>query len=354
MPTLSPVTFWKSAAEAFASDTLELTILPTEKCNLRCTYCYEKFELGKMTPEVVDSVQQLLTRRAPELRRLKIGWFGGEPLLAIDVIEAIGAHARQLAAEHPAFEYSGSATSNGVLMSLEVAQRLVQAGVNHVHVSLDGPAAAHDLTRTGGNGRGTFADLQRNLLVLRDSDVDLVADLRVHVTPLNADLLDAFTEQLIDTFLPDDRFNVYFFPIVDLGGPQQGHFGVLRKDEAARIVHDLTERVQLALAGLPPRRSARRRAAEIKTSCESPYVCYAAKPNAWVIRSNGRLAKCTVGFEDPRNDVGRLTREGRFDLHANRLQPWMRGWASGDQLSLHCPYEGLREDVRIGLVESRA
>jgi uncharacterized protein len=25
----------------------QLTILPTEKCNFRCTYCYEDFELGK-------------------------------------------------------------------------------------------------------------------------------------------------------------------------------------------------------------------------------------------------------------------------------------------------------------------
>ncbi len=353
MPTLSPIDFWKSAADAFASDTLELTILPTEKCNLRCTYCYEKFELGKMTPEVVAAVKQLLSRRAPELKRLKIGWFGGEPLLAVDVIEDIGTHALRLAEEYSPLAYSGSATSNGVLMTPEVARRLVRSGVDHVHVSLDGPATAHDLTRVGGNGRGSFADLERNLLDVRDSDVDLVVDLRVHVTPLNIEMLDAFTGYLIQTFLPDDRFNVYFFPIVDLGGPQQGQFKVLRKDDAARIVHGLSVHVQRALAGLAPRRSLRRRAAEVKTSCESPYVCYAAKPNAWVIRSNGGLSKCTVGFEDVRNDVGRLTGDGSFQLHGDRLQSWMRGWASGDQLSLHCPYEGMREDVRVGLVESR-
>jgi len=354
MPTLTPVAFWKSAAEAFASDTLELTILPTEKCNLRCTYCYEKFELGKMTADVVGSVKQLISVRAPELRRLKISWFGGEPLLAIDVIEDIGAHALRLAEEHPLLDYSASATSNGVLMKPDVARRIAQAGVRHVHVSLDGPAAAHDLTRVGGGGRGTFADLESNLLGVRDSDIDMLIDLRVHVTPLNVDMLEEFTDYLVETFLPDDRFNAYFFPIVDLGGPQQGSFRVLRKEEAARVVSSLTGRVRNALARMAPRRSLRRARAEVKAGCESPYVCYAAKPNAWVIRSNGTLSKCTVGFEDPRNDVGRLSRDGSFDLRTDRLQPWMRGWTTGDQLSLHCPYEGMRDDVRAGLVESRA
>ena len=189
---------------------------------------------------------------------------------------------------------------------------------------------------------------------VRDSDIDMLLDLRVHVTPLNVDMLEEFTDYLVETFLPDDRFNAYFFPIVDLGGPQQGNFRVLRKEDAARVVSRLTGRVRDALATMAPRRSLRRARVEVKAGCESPYVCYAAKPNAWVIRSNGTLSKCTVGFEDPRNDVGRVSRDGSFDLRTDRLQPWMRGWTTGDQLSLHCPYEGMRDDVRAGLVESRA
>ena len=46
---------------------LELIILPTEKCNFRCTYCYEDFELGKMPEAVQRGIENLITHRAPGL-----------------------------------------------------------------------------------------------------------------------------------------------------------------------------------------------------------------------------------------------------------------------------------------------
>jgi uncharacterized protein len=63
-----------------------------------------------------------------------------------------------------------------------------------------------------------------------------------------------------------------------------------------------------------------------------------------VVRSDGRLSKCTVGFDDERNHVGRLLPDGSLQLRKEHLDIWMRGWATGDQMSLHCPYEGLRHD----------
>jgi uncharacterized protein len=82
-------------------------------------------------------------------------------------------------------------------------------------------------------------------------------------------------------------------------------------------------------------------------------VCYAAKPNAWVVRSDGALAKCTVGLDDPRNHVGDLRPDGSLAVRDELVRPWLRGWVDGDALSLHCPYEEMREDVQSGLVISR-
>jgi len=291
MARLEGSEYWKAASDAFASDALELTILPTEQCNLRCTYCYEAFEIGRMEDEVVAAVKNLIANRIPELRRLSVDWFGGEPLLAMDVIEEISGLAQQLSEVYPELEYKSSITTNGVLLTSEYAQRLSAIGVRHLHVSLDGPDGIHDLTRRLRGGRGTFARIQQNLLAIRDSETDTRIDLRVHVTPANVDCLDAFTEELIDTFLTDERFTAYFFPIVDLGGPNQGAFPVLSPADAAVVVRRLTRRVAEAQA---------HRAAKVK-GCDSGYVCYAAKPNAWVIRANGRLARCTVGLEDPQN-----------------------------------------------------
>lgn len=35
-------------------DLLHLIILPTEKCNLRCVYCYEDFKKGKMSEKIEE------------------------------------------------------------------------------------------------------------------------------------------------------------------------------------------------------------------------------------------------------------------------------------------------------------
>jgi uncharacterized protein len=343
MPRLEGSEYWKAASDAFASDALELTILPTEQCNLRCTYCYEAFEIGRMDDSVVFAIKRLISNRVPELRKLSVDWFGGEPLLAMDVIEQISGLAQLLADDRPELEYKGSITTNGVLLTSEYARRLSTVGVRHLHVSLDGPDGIHDLTRRLRGGRGTFRRIQENLVAIRDSDIDTRIDLRVHVTPANVESLDAFTEELIETFLGDERFTAYFFPIVDLGGPNQGAFPVLTPAEAAVIVRRLTRRVAEAQA---------HRKAKAK-GCDSAYVCYAAKPNAWVIRANGRLARCTVGLEDPQNDVGEILPDGSLDVRADRVRPWLRGWADGDALSLHCPYEEMRSDVQSGLAISR-
>ena len=68
--------------DALADDKLELTLFPTEHCNFRCTYCYEDFSIGRMTPEIVNAVKRLIEIRSDDLHDLYISWFGGEPLVA--------------------------------------------------------------------------------------------------------------------------------------------------------------------------------------------------------------------------------------------------------------------------------
>ena len=73
-------------ASFFRNDQLQLILLPTEDCNFRCVYCYQNFEVGRMRPQVVDGIKHLVERRIGSLRVLEIGWFGGEPLFAYDIV----------------------------------------------------------------------------------------------------------------------------------------------------------------------------------------------------------------------------------------------------------------------------
>src|SRR5207237_6043019 len=39
-------------------------IMPTKRCNFRCTYCYESFDQGRMKPELVEAMSRAIRLRA--------------------------------------------------------------------------------------------------------------------------------------------------------------------------------------------------------------------------------------------------------------------------------------------------
>lgn len=62
-------------------------------CNFDCPYCFEDHFAGKMSEEVQDDVVALAERmlEASGTKDLHVTWFGGEPLLAPDIIESLSA-----------------------------------------------------------------------------------------------------------------------------------------------------------------------------------------------------------------------------------------------------------------------
>ena len=89
--------FERDCAAAWAEDHLHLIVMPTEKCNFRCVYCYEDFSIGRMKRAVIDGVKALIRRRVASLSSLEIQWFGGEPTLAHDIVCEVMTDAQEVA-----------------------------------------------------------------------------------------------------------------------------------------------------------------------------------------------------------------------------------------------------------------
>jgi uncharacterized protein len=75
---------------------LELTIVPTNACNLRCPYCYQRPPFGSMSDSSAEHIISFIEKNVTKYKSLVIGWFGGEPLLRKDVILKITAAAKQI------------------------------------------------------------------------------------------------------------------------------------------------------------------------------------------------------------------------------------------------------------------
>ncbi len=315
-------------AHALAPDHLALILLPTEKCNLRCSYCYETFEHGRMSDETIQAVKNLIDLRLPKLSYLTLGWFGGEPLVASDILLDIAGYALRRCTETGVQYIGGEITSNAALLTRELLDKLAKVEQKKFQISLDGWREGHDRTRRNGAGAGTFDTVWGALKMLRDSPYpDLDVTLRIHMTPDNRESIRELARHVKAEFGADPRFAIYLKAIENLGGPQSESIASLERAERTAIVADMAALLS-GMRGVPDATAPQDKA---------PKVCYAAKPNNLIIRANGRVAKCTVAFEDPKNDIGQLRADGTLQIDNQKLVHWFRGLHSRDFDILACP-----------------
>ena len=310
-----------------SNESLHLIVLPTEACNFRCVYCYEDFRLKRMEPAVVRGIKALLTRRAPGLADLSVSWFGGEPLLACDVIEDVMTHVRALAEANPRLRVASDATSNGYVLTRALAGRLLDVGVTRFQISFDGPREWHDRKRMLAGGGGTFDRIWCNLLALRELKRHYAITIRVHVERENAAAIPRFLDQCAEAFGSDPRFEVFVRGLSRLGGSNDAALPVFERADGRPVFERL-------------RRYARSRGLRTMRLSPQHAICYAARANSFVVRADGRLNKCTVALNHPNNQVGRIREDGTVDVDSRRMAAWMRGFWSGSRVELKCPMKG--------------
>ena len=136
---------------------LDLTVLVTEKCNFGCPYCYEKHaHHQEMSPQTMERLLEFIENAAPE--RLKIIWFGGEPLLRFDIIQTLTSRVTALG-----IPFSAGLITNGWLLTPEVTNTLDSLNIEMIQVTVDGPPQIHNQRRFHLKHGNSFQVIQSNL-----------------------------------------------------------------------------------------------------------------------------------------------------------------------------------------------
>jgi uncharacterized protein len=91
-----------------------------------------------------------LEKKIPRLEHLTVSWFGGEPLLALDIIEELSEAIVEWTNRH-GVTYQAEMSTNGYYLSKETLQRLLKYKVNRFMVTLDGSKDVHDSRRALAN-----------------------------------------------------------------------------------------------------------------------------------------------------------------------------------------------------------
>jgi len=116
----------------------KVNILLTNKCNLRCNYCYEQHrkDFGTVTVEKVKKVWDFLRSIGNPETPKDIQFFGGEPMLKADVILDFLREYEDELREHSA-EIKISMVTNGTLLTQEFVDEYSSYGFTQVCFSLD-------------------------------------------------------------------------------------------------------------------------------------------------------------------------------------------------------------------------
>ncbi len=295
-----------------------------------------------MKLDVAKGIVRLIEQRAADgLDWLEIEFFGGEPLGAWNTVKYITGNVYETCQQH-GVKLIGGMTTNATLLHMDRLEWLVQHGIAAFQITLDGPREIHDARRISAQKTGSFDTIWQRLAMMQASSlVGLEVTIRVHFDASSWPILAArpsFLDTIIETFVrPGPRFKLHFHAIGNWGaGSAEGIEFFAGRQEANAALQELLARV--SNAGLGPRQVPQLR--QDPATGEPDYVCYAARANAFVIRADGAVSKCTVAFDDDRNVVGRLTKDGELIIGHELHIPWLRGLVSGDASALACPARG--------------
>jgi uncharacterized protein len=297
----------------YRADALELILMPSEDCNLRCKYCYEDFARGTMIPEVREGIKNLVRKRIKKLNRLNISWFGGEPLYGWEAVEDLAPFFVQIADENEV-PFGANMTTNGYLLTPEVADQLFAWRIRQFQITLDGLKEHHDHSRAGRDGSPTFDRIFDNLKALARRDEDFHVLLRVNFDQTNAGGLSQFVDLLSEQFKDDSRYHLSLHAVGKWGGPNDAQLDVCGGDDAARIQRDIMAQARRQGLHFGSLRDAARMGSQ---------ACYAARPYNFLIGASGKVMKCTIVLDkDDYNVVGRITPEGDLELDDDRMALW--------------------------------
>ena len=147
---------------------MAMTIISSLGCNFDCPYCYEEKRPELLTAGVESAILSFVNYKIQHgLKRLKVHWLGGEPLLGRKKLLSLSASLRSIC-NNVGAEYSSYVTTNGYLLTKPVAQELVESGILRAQVTLDGPPATHDRMRPTRRGGGTFERILQNIIDVTD------------------------------------------------------------------------------------------------------------------------------------------------------------------------------------------
>ncbi len=285
-----------------------------------------------MYENVINGIKSLIKERSKDIDRLNLDWFGGEPLLAFDIVDDIMKYARKCA-DVSGLTLTSGMTTNASLFTKTKQEELIRLGVTKFQITLDGDTELHNSLRVTRNNTSTFNIIYNNLIDFHRSSLDGKIIIRLHVNRYNLSSMKSLINKISQDFKDDERISLLIRELERLGGSN---------DEKLPVIDDEIMRNRLI-------KELQEEALDFGLKLYNPHnelpVCYAATFGSYAIRATGEVSKCTVALYDQRNIIGHLSEDGKLNIDKEKLTYWVRGQFTHNNMELLCPYRSEKNNL---------
>ena len=192
--------------QKYNNEVLNLTILLTYDCNLRCVYCYEgagEQNKGSLSTETREAIFEFIKKQMEQRKSkvLSVVLFGGEPLLNFEQNVKWLDQIKQYC-DMNNIVFVTTLITNGILINEYVMNKLIEYNCQTIQITLDGLKEIHDSRRKYKDGRGSFDEVLNGIRMIYNN-----AKLNNPVIRINIDKTNIDEVKRLLVYLSEEKFN---------------------------------------------------------------------------------------------------------------------------------------------------
>lgn len=184
-----------------------LTIAPTLDCNFRCKYCFETHPKGKMNSEIQAALVKFAESRLERAKNFSVTWYGGEPLLAKEIIWSLSEKFLELCAKY-SVDYDAFIITNASLLEDSDVELFKKYKINGAQITIDGVKEIHDKRRRSVTNESTFDRLIDRVNLLFNNGLSVIV--RINIDKDNISRVDELLDILAERINLRDKLKIDF------------------------------------------------------------------------------------------------------------------------------------------------
>ncbi|MBO5231197.1 MAG: radical SAM protein [Clostridia bacterium] len=254
-------------------------ILTTTGCNARCFYCFEQgAKVSNMTEQTAHDVADFIVRRGE--KKIKLQWFGGEPLCNIKAIDIISKDLRD-----QNIDYTAKMVTNGYLLDENVIEKAVDLWkLDTLQITLDGTEEVYNRVKNY-----VYKDVSSPFKRVLDNienalKAGIQVNIRLNMDEHNADDLFELSKILVEKF---NKYNKCYIYVVRLFEDTCSEIKNRKVNDRHKLIESSVKLQSFIDKNMPTIKIE-----NLPKAVSNPNTCMACSDNSVMIVPDGHLGKC--------------------------------------------------------------